>query len=109
MISFRFDREIKSLYHKQKLREFSTIKPALQQMLMELLQVRNKEKKDNYKNKFKTIKKMVIGAYTSIITLNVNGLCAPNKRYKLAEWIQNNIYIYTVYKRYSSDLETHTD
>jgi len=27
--------------------------------------------------------------YTLIITLNVNGLNVPTKRYKLAEWIQN--------------------
>ena len=32
-ISFRFDREIKTFTDKQKLREFSTTKPALQQML----------------------------------------------------------------------------
>ena len=31
---------------------------------------------------------MAIGTYISIITLNVNGLNAPTKRYKLAEWIQ---------------------
>ena len=31
---------------------------------------------------------MVIGAYTSIITLNVNGLNVPTKRHKLAEWMQ---------------------
>ena len=31
---------------------------------------------------------MVIGTYISIITLNVNGLNAPTKRQKLAEWIQ---------------------
>ena len=37
MISFRFDGEIKSFPDKQKLREFSTTKPALQQMLKELL------------------------------------------------------------------------
>ena len=36
-ISFRFDREIKTFKDKQKLREFSTTKPALQQMLKELL------------------------------------------------------------------------
>ena len=36
-ISFRFNREIKSFTDKQKLREFSTTKPALQQMLKELL------------------------------------------------------------------------
>ena len=31
---------------------------------------------------------MAIGLYLSIITLNVNGLNAPNKRQRLAEWIQ---------------------
>ena len=36
-ISFRFNGEIKSFTDKQKLREFSTTKPALQQMLKELL------------------------------------------------------------------------
>ena len=36
-ISFTFDGEIKSFTDKQKLREFSTTKPALQQMLKELL------------------------------------------------------------------------
>ena len=35
--SFRYDRKIKSFPDKQKLREFSTIKPALQQMLKETL------------------------------------------------------------------------
>ena len=34
--SFRFDGEIKSFSDKQKLREFSSTKPALQQMLKEL-------------------------------------------------------------------------
>ena len=31
---------------------------------------------------------MVTGSYLSIITLNVNGLKAPTKRQRLAEWIQ---------------------
>ena len=34
-------------------------------------------------NKNKTIKKMVVGSYISIITLNVNGLNAPSKRHRL--------------------------
>ena len=46
------------------------------------------EKKNTYNNKPKTIKKMVIGTYISIITLNVNGLNARTKRHRLAEWIQ---------------------
>ena len=36
-ISFRFDREIKSTTDKQKIGEFSTTKPALQEMLKEFL------------------------------------------------------------------------
>ena len=36
-ISFRFDGQIKTFKDKQKLTEFSTTKPALQQMLKELL------------------------------------------------------------------------
>ena len=31
---------------------------------------------------------MAIGTYISIITLNVNGLNAPTKRHRLAEWMQ---------------------
>ena len=31
---------------------------------------------------------MAMGSYLSIITLNVNGLNAPTKRERLAEWIQ---------------------
>ena len=36
-ISLKYEGEIKSFTDKQKLREFSTIKPALQQMLKDLL------------------------------------------------------------------------
>ena len=36
-ISLKFNREIKSFTEKQKLREFSTTKSALQQMLKEIL------------------------------------------------------------------------
>ena len=36
-ISFRLDREIKTFTNKQRLGEFSTTKPALQQMLKEIL------------------------------------------------------------------------
>ena len=47
------------------------------------------EKEETYKNKTKTIKKIPIGTYISIITLNVNGLNAPTKIQRLAEWIQS--------------------
>ena len=37
---------------------------------------------------------MVIGTYISITTLNINGLNAPTKRHRLAEWIQKqDLYI----------------
>ena len=57
-ISFRFDGEIKSFTDKQKLREFSTTKTALQQMLKELLQVGNtREEKDLQKTNPKQLRK----------------------------------------------------
>ena len=46
------------------------------------------EKKKDLHNQPQTIKKMAIGTYVLIITLNVNGLNAPTKRHKLVEWIQ---------------------
>ena len=69
---------------------------------------KRKGRKKTYKNKAKTINKIVIRTYISIITLNVNGLNAPTKRQRLAEWIQRT-RIYAVYRRPTSDLETHTD
>ena len=52
-----------------------------------------REEKDP-QNKPKTIKKMVIITYILIITLNVNGLNTPTKKYRLAEWIQKqDLYI----------------
>ena len=87
-ISYRFKREIKIFTDKQKLRQISTNKPALQQMLKEILWQETKEKEKTYNNKPKTINKMVIGPYISIITLNVNGLNAKTKRHRLTEWMQ---------------------
>jgi len=53
-ISFKHEGEIKSFSDKQKLREFSTTKPALQQMLKDLLLTGNTERV--YKLEPKTIK-----------------------------------------------------
>ena len=87
-ISFRFDGEIKTFTDKQKLREFSTTKPTLQQMLKNFSRQETQEKEKTANNKPKSIKKMVIGTYISITTLSINGLNAPTKRHRLAEWIQ---------------------
>ena len=83
-ISFKIVGEIKSFTDKQKLREFSTPEPALQQ---------TQEKGKTYKNKPKRIKKMPIGTYMSIITLNVNRLNAPTKRYRLMDIKTRSIYM----------------
>ena len=57
-LSLRFDGEIKSFPYKQKLGEFSTTKPALQQMLKELLQSENtREEKDLQKINPKPLRK----------------------------------------------------
>ena len=49
----------------------------------EIQQKRKRSTKSNPNNQ-----KMTIGTYTSIITLNGNGLSVPTKRHRLAEWIK---------------------
>ena len=56
-ISFKTDGEIKSFSEKQKLREFSTTKPALQQMLMGLYSQEIQKKKKIYKINPKQLRK----------------------------------------------------
>ena len=48
---------------------------------------RQKERKKKYKINWKTMFKMAINTYLSIITLNVNGLNSPIKRCRVADWI----------------------
>ena len=45
------------------------------------------------------MKKMVIGTYILIITLNVNGLNAPTKDMDWLNVYKNKTHIYAVYKR----------
>ena len=76
-------------------------------MLKGLIQSRN-TRQEKRSTKPQTIKKMAIGTYVSIITLNVNGLNGPTKRHRLAEWIQKqDPYAYAVYKKHTSDVKTH--
>ena len=49
--AFRVNGEIEHFTDKQKLREFSITKPALQQMLKEVSKWETQEKKRTYKNK----------------------------------------------------------
>ena len=50
------------------------------------LRRRNTERVSNVKYK----EKMAMNKYLSIITLNVNGLNAPIKRHRVAEWIRKH-------------------
>ena len=52
------------------------------------------KKEKTYSNKPKTIMKVAIRTYISIMTLHVNGLNVPTKRHRLAQWIQKeDLYI----------------
>ena len=54
------------------------------------------------------MKKMVIGTYTSVITLNVNGLNAKTKRHRLAEWIQKqDPYICSLQETHFRPMDTY--
>ena len=51
---------------------------------------------------------MAIITHISIITLNVNGLNAPTKRHRLAEWIQNqDPYICCLQETHFSSRDTY--
>ena len=55
---------------------------------MDLYSQEIQEKKKDLQNQPQAVKKMAIGTYISIITLNVNGLNALTKRHRLVEWIK---------------------
>ena len=57
-------------------------------MLNGLIQSRNKTIEKRSTKSTPNNQKMALGTYISIITLNVNGLNAPLKRHRLAEWIK---------------------
>ena len=51
---------------------------------------------------------MATGSYLSVITLNVNGLNAPTKRQRLAEWIQKqDPYICCLQQTHLKPRDTH--
>ena len=82
-LSFRFDGDIKSFSDKQKRiqRHQTSFKSNAK---VTSLGRKHKRRERPTENKPKRIKKMVIGSYMSIITLNVNGLNAPTRRHRLA-------------------------
>ena len=52
---------------------------------------------------------MVIGTYILKTTLNVNGLNAPIKRHRVADWMKNKSVQYDAYKRPTLGQRTHID
>ena len=52
---------------------------------------------------------MVAGSYIPIITLNVHGLNATTKVKVWLNGYKNETSIYTIYKRFTPGLGTHTD
>ena len=54
---------------------------------METIQPK-KERKEKHRTNWKTKFKMALNTYLSIITLNVNGLNAPIKRHRVADYIK---------------------
>ena len=83
-LSFRFDGEIKSFRDKHHKTSYSTNDKVIS------VGRKHKRRKTPTENKPQTIKKMVIGSYILIITLNVNGLNAPTKRHSLAKWMKTH-------------------
>ena len=63
---------------------------------------KHKKRNRSTQDKPKTIKKMVIGSYISIIILNVNGLNAPTKRHRLAGWMKTCACIHFHVPHYSA-------
>ena len=72
---------------------------------MDLYSEKIQEKNKDLQNQPQTIKKMEIGTYISMITLNVNGLNAPTKGTDWLNGYKNKTHLYAVYKKYTSDLK----
>ena len=70
---------------------------------------KKKGTKNKHKNNPKTINKMAIKTYVSIIPLNVNGLNSPIKRHIVPGWIQKQDPYICCLQRLTSNLKTHTD
>ena len=62
---------------------------------MDLYSQEIQEKRKDLQTQPQTIKKMAIGTYISIITLNISELNAPTQSHRQAEWIKKSpIYMF---------------
>ena len=64
---------------------------------------------ENHRINWKTSFKMAINNHLSIIALNVNGLNAPIKRHRVAEWIKSKKLQSADYKKLTLGQRTHID
>ena len=68
-----------------------------------------KGRKEKHRINWKTRFKMAINTYPSIITLNVNGLNAPIKRHRVADWIKKQKPSICCHKKLALEQRTCTD
>lgn len=77
-------------------------------MLMKILQAANTREKNLQNTKNEANKETVIGRYIQIITLNINGLAAPNK---ITDWLNGHktqpVYMLSI--RHQFQTQWHTD
>ena len=94
-LSFRIEGEINIFPNKQKLKEFITTKPALQEILRGTETLQGPQStRDTTTNTKPTDITVTLNPHLSIITLNVSGLNAPTKRHRVSEWIKKTRPIY---------------
>ena len=99
-IPFKMDGEIKSFSDKQKLREFSTTKPVLQQMLNGNIWSKNtREEKRSTKSTSTNINNYFKCKWTKY----------SNQKTYWLNGHQNKTHIYAVYKQPTSDLKIRID
>ena len=88
---------VKSFQDRQKLKEYVTTKPALQEILRGILYVKKepksnkdqKERETSSRNRDFTGNTMALNSYLSTVTLNVNGLNVLIKRDRVSDWIKS--------------------
>ena len=79
-ISFKIDGEIESFSDKATVKRIQYHKTSFTANVKQTYIVQKKKiEEKNLQNQPQTIKKMAIGTYISIITVNVNGLNSPTK------------------------------
>ena len=78
----------KKLFRQAKVKRIQYHQTSFTTNIKRIYIVKKYKRRKKKKNQPQTIKKMAIGTYTLMITLNENGLNAPTKRHKLGEWIQ---------------------